>query len=98
MPTLKMSRQQAARLLAARVESGKRLATQAELAEQSGAFRDWLCLVATWSEETIAELEAVYAEREIGQQFRLTAETSERSRRRTPSPTRGRRSIAASTS
>jgi len=79
MPTLKTSRQQAAGVLAARIESGSELAGQAELAERTGGYRDWLSLFATWRDKTISELEGLYVERDIGQQFGWTTVTSERS-------------------
>lgn len=79
MATLKISRQQAAGVLAAGIERGNQLVRQAELAERSGGYSDWISLCSAWREETVAELEAVYVERDIGQRFGWRSETSERS-------------------
>ncbi|MGI8516191.1 MAG: hypothetical protein ACR2NT_13905, partial [Acidimicrobiia bacterium] len=65
--------------LAARVRSGTELGAKAEVAERTGGHRDWLSLFSTWREETIAELDTVYVEKDIGREFGFATETSERS-------------------
>ena len=94
--TLKTSRQQAAGLLAARIESGSQLAGQAELAERTGGYRDWLSLFATWRDKTIAD-EGLYVEREVSRQFGWTTEASERSSPSYTFPYKKQRSTPAST-
>jgi len=79
MPTLLVSRERAAVVLAARIRSGNELASQAVVAERTGGYRDWLFLFAKWREETIVELDAVYLEKDIGREFGWVTETSERS-------------------
>ena len=79
MPTLLVSREQAEVVIAAQIQSGNQLNAQADVAERTGGYRDWLSLFAKWRGETIAELDAVYVEKDIGREFGWTTETPERS-------------------
>ena len=78
-PTSLVSREPAEVVIAAHIHSGKQLSAQADVAERTGGYSDWLFLIARWREETIAKLDAVYVEKDIGREFGWTRETSERS-------------------
>lgn len=62
MPTLLVSRAEAKRTLLACAARGTELATKAEVADRTGGYRDWLSLFTTGRQQTIAGLEALYAE------------------------------------
>jgi uncharacterized protein (TIGR02391 family) len=79
MPTLLVSRERAKEILASRIQSGNQLVAQADTAERTGGYRDWLSLFATWRDKTIAELDDIYVEKDIGREFGWTTESSERS-------------------
>lgn len=79
MPTLLGSRERAKAVLASRIQTGSQLVAQADTAERTGGYRDWLSLFATWRDQTIAELDDIYVEKDIGREFGWTTETSERS-------------------
>jgi uncharacterized protein (TIGR02391 family) len=79
MAKLLMPREEVKRALKVRIRAGKDLEAKAEIAENTGGYRDWLSLLATWRDETIAELDAMYEGTDIQREFAAMSETSERS-------------------
>ncbi len=65
--------------IAARIRAGNDLTAQADIAERTAGYRDWLFLFATWREETIAVLDTLYEGKDIGWEFGYATETSDRS-------------------
>ena len=79
MAKLLKPREEVKKAIAARIRAGNDLTAKAEIAERTVGYRDWLCLFATWREETIAVLDTLYEGKDIGQEFSYATETSERS-------------------
>jgi uncharacterized protein (TIGR02391 family) len=79
MAKLLKPRQEVKKAIAARIRAGNDLTVKAEIAERTAGYRDWLSLFATWREETIAVLDTLYEEKDIGREFGYVTETSERS-------------------
>jgi len=86
MATLLMPREQVRHAIAGRIRAGKNLVTQAEVAERTGRYEDWLHIVGIWREETVAELTTLYGEREIPRDFISMSGTAERSSPRSTFP------------
>ena len=69
MAKLLKPREEVKKAIAARIRAGKDLTAKAEVAESTGGYRDWLFIFAKWREETAAELDTLYEERDIGREF-----------------------------
>ena len=79
MAKLLIPRKEVKQALEVRIRAGHDLIAKAEVAENTGGYRDWLHLVETWRIETIAELNRLYEGTDIGQEFGFTAKPAERS-------------------
>jgi len=79
MATLLKPHKEVKKAIDARIRAGNDLTTKADIAERAAGYRDWLSLFATWREETIAVLDILYEEKDIGREFGYVTETSERS-------------------
>jgi uncharacterized protein (TIGR02391 family) len=77
MAKLLKPREEVKEAIAARIRVGKELTAKAEIAESTGGYEDWLFIFAKWREETAAELNKLYEERDIGREFTAVTETSE---------------------
>ena len=60
----------------AHIRAGDDLQAKAEIAERTGGYSDWLLLLATWREDTLADLDPLYEGVEIGQEFAAVTEAS----------------------
>jgi hypothetical protein len=69
MAKLLKPRQEVKKAIAARIRAGNDLTVKAEIAERTAGYRDWLSLFATWREETIAVLDTLYEEKDIGREL-----------------------------
>jgi uncharacterized protein (TIGR02391 family) len=76
--------------ITARIRAGKDRIAKAEIAESTGGYEDWLFIFAKWREETAAELNTLYEERDIGWQLTTVTETGEHSSPRFTFPYRKR--------
>ena len=79
MATLLVPREDAKRAIEQQIETGNDLIAKADVAERTGGYRDWLFLVKTWREDTIAALNRLYEGRDIGREFGFISEATERS-------------------
>jgi len=79
MAKLLKPREEVKKAIAARIRAGNDLTAQADIAERTAGYRDWLFLFATWREETIAVLDTLYEGKDIGWEFGYATETSDRS-------------------
>jgi uncharacterized protein (TIGR02391 family) len=79
MAKLRVPREQVEKMLVERIAAGEDLAAKVEIAERTGAYRDWLHLFATWRNETIAKLKAAYAGNDIALEFEAVTDSMERS-------------------
>jgi uncharacterized protein (TIGR02391 family) len=72
---LLMPREQAKKMLAERIRSGKDVDAKAEVAVRTYAYNDWLQLFAKWRDETIDELKAAYEGIDIWLEFDVATKT-----------------------
>jgi hypothetical protein len=79
MAKLRVSREQAEKVLVERIRAGEVIAAKTEVAKKTGGYRDWLLLFATWRDGTIAELKAAYEGKDIAQEFDFATDTAEHS-------------------
>jgi predicted nucleotide-binding protein len=79
MATLCVPREQAEAVLTERIEAGKELMKNGEIAEAASGYRDWLNLFAIWRGDTIDKLGAVYDGEEIPFEFDAVTSTTDRS-------------------
>lgn len=79
MAKLSKPREEVEKAIAACIRAGKDLAAKAEIAESTGGYEDWLFIFAKWREETAAELNTLYEERDIGREFSAVTGTGEHS-------------------
>jgi uncharacterized protein (TIGR02391 family) len=90
MAKLLKPREEVQKAIDARIRAGKELTAKAEIAENTGGYKDWLFIFAKWREETAAELTTLYEERDIGREFTAVTGTGEHSSPRFTFPYRKR--------
>lgn len=79
MAKLRMPVERVRKVLADCILAGEDVAAKVELAEKTGGYRDWLHLFATWRNNSIAELKAIYEGKETVMEFEFATQTTERS-------------------
>ena len=79
MAKLRVPREQVERVLGERIRAGEDIAAKVEVAEKTWGHRDWLHLFATWRNDTISELKAVYEGKDIALEFEAVTDSTERS-------------------
>ena len=79
MAKLRMPVERAGKVLAECILAGEDVAAKVELAEKTGGYRDWLQLLATWRNNSIAELKAIYEGKDTAMEFEFATQTTERS-------------------
>jgi uncharacterized protein (TIGR02391 family) len=79
MAKLLAPRQEVRQALESCIRAGRGLTAKAEVAKATGGERDWLELVATWRDETVAVLNRLFEDADIGRLFAGLSETVARS-------------------
>jgi uncharacterized protein (TIGR02391 family) len=79
MAELQVPREQVEKVLVECIRAGEDLAAKVEVAERTGAYRDWLHLFATWRNDTMVKLKAAYAGNDIALEFEVATDRTERS-------------------
>lgn len=79
MAKLRRPRNEVEQAVAARLRAGNDLEAKAEIAEDTGGYRDWLQLVAAWRNDTAADLDRLYEGSDIAQEFAAITKASEHS-------------------
>jgi uncharacterized protein (TIGR02391 family) len=79
MAKLRMPVERAGKVLDDCILEGEGVAANVELAEKTGGYRDWLDLFATWRNNSIAQLKAIYEGKEAAMDFEFATQTMERS-------------------
>ena len=79
MAKLRMPVERVRKVLADCILAGEDVAAKVKLAEKTGGYRDWLHLFATWRNNSIAELKAIYEGKETVMEFEFATQTTERS-------------------